>query len=259
MKLFTFALAMLLGLLGSNPLSAQEKDSKLIPSITVVGTGKVNVKPDIVLVQVGVVSDAKLASEALTKNNKEMKALLELLRGKGIEDRDVQTTQFSVGPKYEYGQDDGNQPIQQAPGFQGKAFPVPHQPRMVGYEVTNMVQLKIRKLDQLGELLDLLIRGGANRVQGISFSVDEPEKFLAKARLEAIQKAKSLADEFATAAGVKAGRPLLIQEQSMGMPWPVAVPMAMAGRDVDVPLAAGEQMLTAQVTVTYALVYPQAP
>ena len=219
-----------------------ERDSKLVPSITVSGTGKVNVKPDIAHVQVGVVSDAPLASDALTKNNKDMAALLDALKAKGIEERDVQTSSFNVGPKYEYDP-------------QGR-----RQPKLVGYQVTNMVQVRVRKLTQLGELLDALVRTGANQVHGISFSVDEPEKLLGKARQEALVQAKARAEEFATAAGVKVGRPLLIQEQSMGIPFPR--PMQMMGRameaaDASVPVAAGEQTLTTQVTVTYSLTYPE--
>lgn len=219
-----------------------ERDSKLVPSITVSGTGKVNVKPDIAHVQVGVVSDAPLASDALTKNNKDMAALLDALKAKGIEERDVQTSSFNVGPKYEYDP-------------QGR-----RQPKLVGYQVTNMVQVRVRKLTQLGELLDALVRTGANQVHGISFSVDEPEKLLGKARQEAVVQAKARAEEFATAAGVKVGRPLLIQEQSMGIPFPR--PMQMMGRameaaDASVPVAAGEQTLTTQVTVTYSLTYPE--
>ncbi|MCE9552995.1 MAG: SIMPL domain-containing protein [Planctomycetes bacterium] len=219
-----------------------EKDNKLVPSITVSGTGKVNVKPDIAQVQVGVVSDAPLASDALTKNNKDMAALLEMLKAKGIEERDVQTTSFNVGPKYEYDP-------------QGR-----RQPKLVGYQVTNMVQVRVRKLTQLGELLDVLVRTGANQVHGISFSVDEPEKLLGKARQEAVVQAKARAEEFATAAGVKVGRPLLIQEQSMGIPFPQPMQMmarGMAAADASVPVAAGEQTLSTQVTVTYSLVYPE--
>jgi uncharacterized protein YggE len=220
-----------------------EKDNRLVPSITVSGTGKVDVKPDIAHVQIGVVADAPTASEALTKNNEKMAALLETLKAKGIEDRDVQTANFNVGPKYEYDP-------------QGR-----RQPKLVGYQVSNMVQVRVRKLAQLGELLDVLVRTGANQVQGISFSVDEPEKVLSKARQQAVEQARSRAIEYATAAGVKIGRPLLIQEQAMAIPFPQPMPMmargAMEAADSAVPVAAGEQTLSAYVTVTYALAHPE--
>jgi len=218
-----------------------ERDNKLVPSITVSGTGKVDVKPDIAHVQVGVLVDAPTASEALAKNNEKMAALLETLKAKGIEDRDVQTSNFNVGPKYEYDP-------------QGR-----RQPKLVGYQVSNMVQVRVRKLAQLGELLDVLVRTGANQVHGISFSVDEPEKVLSKARQEAVEQAKARATEYATAAGVKIGKPLLIQEQALTIPFPQPMPMmrgAMRAADSAVPVAAGEQTLTAHVTVTYALADP---
>lgn len=216
-----------------------DKDSKLVPSITVSGTGKVNVKPDIAFVQVGVLTEAEAASDALSKNNKAMAALMEMLKGQGIEERDVQTSNFNVGPKYDYDP-------------QGR-----RQPRLVGYQVTNMVQVKVRKLAELGTLLDALVRTGANQVHGISFSVDEPERLMGKARIDAIEQAKARAEEYAAAAGVKVGRPLLIQEQSMIIPVPQPMQMMARGAmaaDAAVPVAAGEQTLTAQVTVTYSLV-----
>ena len=237
-----FALILSLVCMASGQEPRSEKKNELVPSITVSGTGKVNVKPDIAQVQVGVVSDAPLASDALTRNNKDMAALLDMLKAKGIEERDAQTTSFNVGPRYEYDP-------------QGR-----RQPKLVGYQVTNMVQVRVRKLTQLGELLDVLVRTGANQVHGISFSVDEPEKLLGKARQEAVVQAKASAEEFATAAGVKVGRPLLIQEQSTSVPFPQPMQMmarGMAAADAAVPVAAGEQTLSTQVTVTYSLVYPE--
>jgi len=242
MQRHALSLALILALAGTTQAQELREKDKLVPSITVSGTGKTDVKPDIAHVQVGVVADAPTAAEALTKNNKEMAALLETLKAKGIEERDVQTTQFNVQPKYEYDP-------------QGR-----RQPKLVGYQVTNMVQVKVRKLPQLGELLDVVVRTGANQVQGISFSVDEPDKFLSKARQEAVAQAKERANEYATAAGVKVGRPLLIQEQAMAIPFPQPMPMmrgAMQAADAAVPVAAGEQTLTAHVTVTYALTYPE--
>jgi uncharacterized protein YggE len=219
----------------------QEKSAPIVPSITVEGIGEIHVKPDMATIQIGVASEAVNAADALAQNNHDMQTLFELLRHENIAERDIQTINFSVGPKYEYDR--------------GGKLP----PRIVGYEVNNQVRIKVRKQDKLGGLLDTLVRGGANRVQGISFSVAEPDVHQAKARRQAIQRATSRAEDYASEAGVRLGRPLLIQEQSFVVPQPMMFARGMAdAAGAAVPIAAGEQTITARVVVTFGLTYAPA-
>jgi uncharacterized protein YggE len=142
------------------------------PSITVAGTGESHAKPDFAQVQVGVVTEAPTAAEALKKNNEAMSQLIVMIRKRGIEDRDLQTTQFNVSPRYKY---DKNQ---QEP------------PKIAGYQVTNEVLVKVRNLAALGAFLDETVSLGANQVRGISFGVAEPTQLMDEARRKAIADAQ---------------------------------------------------------------------
>jgi uncharacterized protein len=213
-----------------------DKNALLGRSITVIGTGEASAKPDMAEIQMGVVTQAATAGEALSANNAAMDKLLKLLAARGIAEKDVQTTQFSVSPQYRH------EPRGQAP------------PTITGYQVTNQVRVKVRQLASLGQVLDQAVGEGANQVHGISFSVAEPDRFLDTARKDAVGDAKRRAELYAQAAGVKVGRVLLIQEQTPRFPQPQMMAMtARAGAGGAVPVAAGEQEFRASITVTYAI------
>ena len=118
------------------------------PSITVAGTGESHGKPDFAQVQVGVVTEALTAAEALRKNNEAMSQLIVMIRKRGIEDRDLQTVQFNVSPRYKYDK------TQQEP------------PKIAGYQVTNEVHVKVRNLLALGAFLDERFPWGPTRSGG---------------------------------------------------------------------------------------------
>ena len=206
------------------------------PSITVAGTGQSQGKPDFAQVQVGVVTEAITAAEALRKNNEAMSQLVIMIRRRGIEDRDLQTIQFNVSPRYKY---DKNQ---QEP------------PKIAGYQVTNEVHVKVRNLTTLGAFLDETVLLGANQVRGISFGVAEPAQLMDEARKRAIADAQRRARVYAEAAGVKLGKPLRIDEQAGGRPGPYPMARMDAAAASTVPVAPGEQTFSVTVTVSYAIV-----
>jgi uncharacterized protein YggE len=205
----------------------------MTPSITVVGSGEVSAKPDMAQIQVGVTTESPTAAKALKANNEAMERLLKTLTEKGIADKDMQTSNLSVSPRYENPQ----------PGKRAE---------LVGYEVTNQVLIRVRKLAGLGEILDELVSKGANQVHGISFSVAEQDPLLDQARVKAMQEAQRKATLYAAVAGVKAGRVLRIEEATPHVPTPQFFGVA-ATRAAAVPIAPGEQQYHASVTVTYAL------
>lgn len=209
------------------------------PSITVAGTGEAHGKPDFAQVQLGVVTEAPTAAEALKKNNEAMSQLIVMIRKRGIEDRDLQTVQFNVSPRYKY---DKNQ---QEP------------PKIAGYQVTNEVHVKVRKLTELGAFLDETVSLGANQVRGISFGVADPSQFMDDARKKAIADAQRRARVYAEAAGLKIGKPIRIEEQAGGRPGPYPVARMEAAAASAVPVAPGEQAFSVTVTVSYAIVDAQ--
>jgi uncharacterized protein YggE len=232
----------LVGLLAVTILTPARADEKrpLVPSITVVGTGKASASPDMAQVQVGVVTDAPTAVKALKDNNEAMSRLFSTLEARGIAKKDVQTSNFSVVPQYKRG---------------------PHGeqlPEVVGYRVSNQVAVKVRKLDSLGQVLDEVVQQGANAVQGVSFAVAEPTPLLDEARRKAVADARRKAELYAKEAGVQVGTVLLIQEATPRVPTPLAMDFAR-GAAGGVPIAEGEQEFGASVTVTYAIGSPSSP
>lgn len=214
------------------------RTAELPPSVTVIGTGEVNARPDMAQITVGVLTEAKTAAEAMQSNNTAMEKLIDLLKQQGLEEKDIQTTNFSVSPQYRQ-----DQPRQ-----------AHEPPRIVGYQVSNLVQIKVRKLAGLGGILDEVVTAGANQVHGISFSIAETEELLDDARQKAMESALRKAQLYARAAGMNVGKALLIQEATPNVPRPVSAGVRMAMAQSAVPIASGEQSLSASVTVTYELV-----
>jgi uncharacterized protein YggE len=186
-------------------------------------------------VRTGVVTQAETAKEALNQNNAAMQSLLSLLKEHEIADKDIQTSSFHLHPVYE-----------QDPQ-------VRTEPKVVAYRVTNEVQVKVRNLSSLGDVLDALVQSGSNQISGVSFDVDDPTGILNEARSRAIRNAKSRAEVYAQAAGVEVGRVLQISEQPMEPPRPLHLGVQFRAEAAGVPVATGEQEFRDSVNVVFEL------
>ena len=204
-------------------------------SISVAGQGNVTSVPDMATVQTGVVTQATSAGDALAANNTAMAKIMEVLKGHNIADKDVQTSQFHVQPEYRQDR-------------QGR-----QQPEIVGYRVTNQVQVRVRKLPDLGKVLDALVEAGSNQVSGISFGIDDTTGLLNQARNRAIADARSRAELYAHAAGVRVGKVLAISEQPPRTPEPRFFARGLMEQASAVPIATGEQELQASIFMVFAL------
>jgi uncharacterized protein len=218
-------------LLGAVPVAMGEEPA---PSITVVGSATVSGRPDTAEVRAGVVTQSVTAAQALAQNSAAMDKVLKVAAGLGIADKDIQTAGVSVVP----------QRAQVPPGRQQQP------PGIVGYEVSNQVNVKVRDLAILGRLLDALVGQGANTLGGIAFSIADPGPLLEQARTRAMADARAKAGVYAAAAGVKVGRVLFIRDATPGIPRPLATRVMAAA---PVPVAIGEQDVEVSVSVTYAI------
>jgi uncharacterized protein len=238
-RIFLSATLSLLAVLSTAQPGWSLETNQLPPSITVTGEGHAFARPDQVHITIEVISESKTAAVALTNNNNKMATLIKTLSGKGIADKDILTSNFSVNPQYRHDNISGQQ-----------------RSTLIGYQVSNDVQVKIRNISSLGEILDAAVTSGANNVNGINFSIAEPAPVLDQARAKAMTDAKRKAELYANAAGVKIGRVLYITESS-GMvqpPRPMLMSArAMAPQEVSVPIASGEQESNASITVVYAI------
>jgi uncharacterized protein YggE len=198
--------------------------------VTVTGEAMVSVAPDMAVIRIGVTSQGKSAREASETNAKQMTSVLAAIKKSGIADRDVQTSRLSLQPRYDTSQS-------------GTA-------RLLGFQVTNQVTVKIRKVDNLPSILDRAITAGANEMSGIEFVVSQQSQLLDQTRAEAVADARRKAEIYAKAAGAKLGRVVAIRDEGASPP---PHPVMRAMRAGAVPVEPGEQTLRADVTVSYEL------
>lgn len=228
----------LLGLLAiMSPALAE--GGKLPHVISLTGHGEVKSTPDLAFVTAGVVSQGDTAAAALAANTKAMNDLFAALKAAGIEDKDVQTSNFSVQPRYDYSN--------------GQS------PKLEGYDVSNTVTVTLRKIDGLGPLLDSLVQNGSNQISGISFDVSKPQEAMDAARKLAAEDASRKAKVYAKAMGIELGD---IVQVSEGTPYQPPMPvvrgalMKAEAAAAPVPVAAGEQTLGVDVNVVWEIKQP---
>ncbi len=198
--------------------------------ITVTGHGMVAVAPDTAMIGIGVTSQGKTAREASAANALQMTKVLNAIEQSGIAKKDIQTSRLSLQPQYD---------------------PKNGTNRLLGFQVTNQITVRIHKIGDLPSILDKAISAGANEMSGISFLVSGESKALDQARADAIADAHRKAVLYAKAAGATVGKVVAVTEQgSSPPPRPFQAMRASAGA---APVAPGEQMLRAAVTVSYEL------
>jgi uncharacterized protein YggE len=240
MRLLTALIPLALCTALTMPAFAQEFSEPGI--ISIAGHGEVTVAPDTAFVTSGVTTTGATAREALDANTAAMTELLETLKGAGIEARDIQTSGFSVSPNYIYSD---------ARDENGYQLP----PKISGYQVFNTVNVRVRKLDTLGAVLDKAVTVGANTINGVSFSVSDPSNQLNEARKAAFADARKKAELYAGAAEIDLGGIRSINEStSYGQPIPYAqTAMYDRAASAPVPVEAGELTYAIDVQVTWAI------
>lgn len=214
------------------PAFADEKPRQRTVSVT--GDGKAKARPDTAHITTGVVSDGDTARAALDANSGAMTAMIDALKNLGIEAKDIQTVNFAVHPRYTRAKEGEAQKIS-------------------GYRVVNTVQVTVKKIDELGQILDAVVAQGSNEIGGVSFSIDKAEALSDEARRKAIDDARRKASLLAEAAGATLGRVMTIAED---MPHPLprqTFARAAVAAESAPPIEPGEQSLSVRVNVTWEL------
>ncbi|MEZ4617605.1 MAG: SIMPL domain-containing protein [Caldilineaceae bacterium] len=170
-------------------------------SVSVSGSGQVNVQPDVAIVQLGVQTSDAEATAALNANSEQMKALVNALQEAGVAQEDIQTQTIQLQPQYA-GMTD-NQPPQPQPSDAQSAErqPMNQSPEITGYIATNTVEVRTSDLANLGSLLDAVVAAGGNQIAGIRFEVSNATDAMASARETAWNDARQKAEQLATLAG----------------------------------------------------------
>jgi uncharacterized protein len=206
-------------------------------TITVTGTGRVAVRPDLADLRLGVTFTEATVEAARAAGGRTLTEVLARLRALGIADRDVQTSIVSVNPQYDYSRE-------------GKP------PRLAGYTITNLVAVVVRDIARVGEAIDAALGAGATSVDRIAFRVGDPSGAEAEARAAAVADARARAEALAAAAGVSIAGVAAILEAGAAIPFPAPFPemarLAVA-QDASTPIEAGANEVTASVTIAYLL------
>ncbi len=205
-------------------------------SITVVGIGKATGKPSIAHVTVGIETQASSLQKAVDDNKAKMNNLLDTLKKLGLADKDILTSNYSIYTE---------RASSPTPGAEVNTD------QMI-YHVTNQVDVTVRDVNQIGEVLDKAVAAGANNIYGVNFSVEDTTKLEADARTKAVANAKARAEELAQLNGLQLGDVLTVSEVIGGSAYPMDYSAKGMGGG-GTPVQPGELEISMSIQITYAV------
>lgn len=236
-KSFTIVIFLILAIMlsaCSSTVAPAVSNSEPVRTLTISGTGRISMKPDIAYIYIGVHTEKPGASEAVAENNTNTQNLIDALISAGVDQNDIQTSNFSIWQNTQYSTDG--------------------QPSTTNYVVDNTVYLTVRNLDKLGSLLDTAVKAGANNVNSIQFDVADKTQALSDARAHAVKNANAQAAELASLAGVSLGKIQSIQYYD-STPSPIYSGKGIGGGGVAmeaaVPITPGQMEISVTVTIAY--------
>lgn len=202
-------------------------------TITVSAEGRVAVKPDIAVTTMGMIIEAPTVAEAQQKNTTVMNQLIARLKAMGIEEKDIQTTNYNIYPQYNYTDNTGRQ--------------------LTGYEVSQSVTIKIRDLTKANMVLALAGEVGANSVSGLQFTVDDPEVYKAEARQLALTSVKEKALSLSKDLGVRFAGVVSYDESEGAQPFGKLMYAEGMGGGVPPAVESGSNEVVVHVNVTFEI------
>lgn len=201
-------------------------------TISVSGEGKVYTKPDIALVNLSIVSEGKKVVDVQNQNTEKTNRVIGFLKDSEIKEKDIKTTSYNLYPRYTY--------------EEGKA------PRIIGYTITQALEVKIRELDEVGDILEGATDYGVNQISSLYFRVDKDEELKEEAREIAIDEAKKKAKKLASQLGIKLVK--ISGYSESGTTPPIYKGLEALGRGGEAPqIQIGETEITVNVTLTYEI------
>ena len=217
----------------TGPVSgAPAVDTPATHTITVSATGKITVVPDVARLNLGVTATKSTVKAAREAGAKAMTDIIAALKGLGIADADIQTTNLSLYPQYGTGST----------------------PKVTGYQISEQLQVTVRDIDKAGDAVDAATANGATDVNGISFEVANPVKAQNDARAAAVEAARVSAQAMASAGHVSLGAVVSITDATPVSPIFYGYGVrAGAAADTATPVQPGTQDLSAMVTVVFEI------
>jgi len=218
-------------------ITVASPNGNTLQGITVSGEGKATGQPDIAILSLGISTLRPTVAEARNEAASTMQKVIDSLKGNGVAEKDIQSAQYSIYPEYDYS--------------------IVASQKLLGYRITNTVTIKVRDIDKTSDVLDGATAAGGDltQVQGISFTIDEPDALRDQAREDAVKDAKARAQRLADTAGVKLGDPISITESSVSPPVPMrdALLGGAAEANTATPIQPGELDIDLTVQVVFAI------
>ena len=220
-------------------------------SFSVSGEGKIVAVPDVAQFDFSVVTEGgKDLGSLQADNTKKVNSAIDFVKTNGVDSKDIQTQNYSISPRYQTY--NCYRPLDSV-----NVQPCPPA-EIVGYSVSQDVQVKIRDFSKIGDILGGVVKAGANTVSQLQFTIDDPDSVKSQARAEAITKARAKAKEVAKAGGFSVGRLLGIDESG---PSPIYYSYDTGGAAMEKSVAAvpapsiepGSQDVTVDVTLRYEI------
>jgi len=219
-------------------------NDKVVNTITVTGKGEVVVKPDIATVSFGVTAENLDVAKAQTTATTKMNNIINLLKAKGVAEKDIKLTNYNIYPRYDY--------------VQGQVYPYNNGKQVLAaYIVSQTVEVKIRDISKAGEILSGVGEFGVTDVSGLTFTIDKEDTVKDQARDLAITDAKAQAKVLAKGLDV---RLVKITSFTEGGNYPVysvmnkSMALGMGGADAATPqVPMGENKITSNVSITYEI------
>jgi uncharacterized protein YggE len=209
------------------------QQAESLARIVVTGNGNIALAPDYAEFGCGASTKAKTAKEATNANSKIVAAIMAALRDSGVEQKDIQTAQFSLQPDYAASQPNT-------------------EPKLIGFSVSNRVSVTVRDIGKLGDIIDRVVAAGATDVGQVDFAHNDVSKLLDQARGAALADARRKAEIYAKAAGLTLGTVVYVRDNGERLPFAQKSFMRVAAAAV--PIAAGEDTLGTSVTVGFDVV-----
>jgi len=215
--------------------TSPQSASAPLRTLTVTGSGKVMLVPDLAYINIGVRSEAQDVSSALSANNAQATAITDAIKAMGVEEKDLQTANFNVYSVQQYDQ--------------------MGQPSYINYSVENTLYVTVRDLTKLSQVLDAALGAGANNIYGINFDIANRQAALDQARDLAIKDAQAKALAVAATSGVTLGQIQTINVSNASYVQPYT-PYGMGGGAMmdatsSVPVSAGQIVVTYDAYLTY--------
>lgn len=240
MKKITAALALAIALTTTFPLAAHEETAdSVVPILSVQANGEARVAPDEATVRLGVLAQAPTARAAMDEANRSANAILDAIRKLGVKAEDIQTSELNLNPVY------ANEPEARS-----------GEPRISGYQATNVVSVRLEKLDQVGPVVDAGLAAGANRLDGVMFGLRNDEAARSTALTRAAEAARIKAETLAKALRVRLVEIVEVVEGNVSVFTPMykGARMAMeSSMAADTPVSAGQVGIDANVTLRYRI------